>query len=74
MNNDIINKWLETHRLPLQKLAVKHNVSSGEVLEITELYLLINCTTDVMYLYNQLEWYGNNEFQKEISDLVCETF
>ncbi|MBS3197621.1 hypothetical protein GMB70_09355 [Turicibacter sanguinis] len=74
MNNDVINKWLETHRLPLQKLAVKHNVSSGEVLEITELYLLINCTTDVMYLYNQLEWYGNNEFQKEISDLVCETF
>ena len=74
MNNDVINKWLETHRLPLQKLAVKHNVSSGEVLEITELYLLINCTTDVMYLYNQLEWYGNNDFQKEISDLVCETF
>ena len=74
MDNDVINKWLETHRLPLQKLAVKHNVSSGEVLEITELYLLINCTTDVMYLYNQLEWYGNNEFQKEISDLVCETF
>ena len=74
MNNDVINKWLETHRLPLQKLAVKHNVSSGEVLEITELYLLINCTTDVMYLYNQLEWYGNNEFQKEISDLVFETF
>ena len=74
MNNDVINKWLETHRLPLQKLAVKHNVSSGEVLEITELYLLINCTTDVMYLYNQLEWYGKNEFQKEISDLVCETF
>ena len=74
MNKDVINKWLETHRLPLQKLAVKHNVSSGEVLEITELYLLINCTTDVMYLYNQLEWYGNNEFQKEISDLVCETF
>ena len=65
MNNDVINKWLETHRLPLQKLAVKHNVSSGEVLEITELYLLINCTTDVMYLYNQLEWYGNNEFQKK---------
>ena len=74
MNNDVINKWLETHRLPLQKLAVKHNVSSGEVLEITELYLLINCTTDVMYLYNQLEWYGNKELQKEISDLVCKTF
>ena len=37
MNNDVINKWLETHRLPLQKLAVKHNVSSGEVREIAEL-------------------------------------
>ena len=74
MSNDIINDWLETHRLPLQELAVKHNVSSGEVLEITELYLLINCTTDVMYLYNQLEWYGNKELQKEINDLVCKTF
>ncbi|MDO4924699.1 MAG: hypothetical protein Q3980_03420 [Turicibacter sp.] len=74
MNNDIINDWLETYQLPLQELAVKYNVPLGEVVEITELYLLINCIIDVMYLYNQLEWYGNKELQKEISDLVCETF
>lgn len=74
MNNDIINDWLETYQLPLQELAVKYNAPLGEVVEITELYLLINCIIDVMYLYNQLEWYGNKELQKEISDLVCETF
>ena len=65
MNNNIINEWLETHRLPLQELAVKYNVPLAEVMEIAKLYLLINCTTDVMYLYNQLEWYGNKELQKE---------
>lgn len=27
-----------------------------------------------MHLYNQLEWYGNKELQKEISNLVCDTF
>lgn len=74
MNNNIINKWLETHRLPLQELAVKYNIPLGEVVEITELYLVINYTTDVRHLYNQLEWYDNKELQKEISDLVCETF
>lgn len=74
MNNNIINEWLETHRLPLQELAVKYNVPLAEIMEIAKLYLLINCTTDVMYLYNQLEWYGNKELQKEISDLVCATF
>lgn len=74
MNNDIINEWLKTHQLPLQELAVKYTTPLGEVLEITELYLLINCTTDVIHLYNQLEWYGNKELQKEISDLVCDTF
>lgn len=74
MSNNIINEWLETHQLPLQQLAVKYNTSLEEVVEIAELYLLINCTTDVMYLYNQLEWYGNKELQKEISDLVCKTF
>lgn len=74
MHNDIINKWLETHPLPLQELAVKYNVPLEEVVWIAELYLLINCTIDVMYLYSQLEWYGNKELQKEISDLVCETF
>ncbi|WP_268865564.1 hypothetical protein [Turicibacter sanguinis] len=43
-------------------------------MEIAELYLLINCTTDVMYLYVQLECYGNKELQKEISNLACKTF
>ncbi|MFQ6895315.1 MAG: hypothetical protein ACLRSH_00680 [Turicibacter sp.] len=43
-------------------------------MEITELYLLINCTTDVRFLYDQSEWYGHEELQKEISDLVCATF
>lgn len=74
MNNDIINEWLSNYKLPLQELAVKYNVSLGEVVEMTELYLTINCTTDVMYLYAQLECYGNKELQNEISDLICKTF
>lgn len=74
MSNDIINNWLEANQLPLQQLAVKYNAPLGEVMEIAELYLLINCTTDVRYLYDQLEWYGDKELQKEISNLICETF
>lgn len=74
MSNDIINEWLSKHQLPLQELAVKYNTSLGEIVEIAELYLLINCTIDVMYLYDQLEWYDNKKLQKEISDLVCKTF
>ena len=74
MNNDIINDWLSKHQIPLQELAVKYNTPLEEVLEIAELYLLINYTIDVRYLYNQLEWYGNEELQKEISDRVCNTF
>ncbi|MTN45671.1 hypothetical protein GMB51_10960 [Turicibacter sanguinis] len=74
MNNDIINDGLKIHQLPLQELAVKYNVPLGEILEIAELYLLINCSIDVRFLYDQLEWYGNKALQKEISDLVCETF
>ncbi len=70
MNND----WLKTQQLPLQELAIKHNIPLEEVVEIAELYLLINCTLDVMYLYSQLESYGNKKLQKEISDLVCEIF
>lgn len=73
MNSNIINEWLETHQLRPQELAVKHNTPLEKVTEIAKLYLLINCTTDVIYLYNQLEWYGNKELQKEIIDLVCET-
>ena len=74
MNNEIINDWLSKHQLPLQGLAVKYNVPFKKVVEITELYLLINCTTDVTHLYSQLEWYGHEELQKEISYLVCATF
>lgn len=74
MNNDIINEWLKTYQLPLQELAVKCNVPFEEVVEIAELYLLINCTIDARYLYNQLEWYGNKELQNEISNIVCKTF
>lgn len=74
MNNDIINNWLEANQLPLQELALKYNATVGEVVDIAELYLLINCTIDVRYLYNRLEWYGHKELQKEIRDLVCETF
>jgi len=36
--------------LPLQELTIKYNVPLEEIVEITELYLLINCTTDVIYL------------------------
>ena len=74
MSNDIINEWFKTHQLPLQELAVKYNTSIGEVMEIAELYLLINCTIDVIHLYSQLEWYGNKVLGKEISNLVCTTF
>lgn len=74
MNNNIINHWLKTYQLPLQELADKYNTPLGEVVEIAKLYLLINCTTDVRYLYDQLEWYGDKELQKEISNLICETF
>lgn len=74
MSNNIINEWLETHQLPLQELVVKYNVPLEEIVEIAELYLLINCTIDVMYLYAQLKYYGNKELQKEISDLIGETF
>ncbi len=74
MSKDIINEWLMMNQLPLQELAVKYTVHLDEVIEITELYLLINCTTDVMYLYKQLEWYDNKELQKEISDLAYRTF
>lgn len=73
MSNDIIKEWLSKYQLPLQELSVKYNTPLGEVMEITELYLLINCTTDVMHLYSQLEWYGNRSLQQEISDLICAT-
>ncbi len=56
MNNDIINEWLSKHQLPLQELAIKHNVPLGEVVEIMELYLLIKFTIDVVYLYNNLDY------------------
>ena len=73
MNENIINEWLSKSQLPLQELAVKYNTPLGEIVEISELYLLINYTIDVMYLYDQLAWYGNKILQKEISDLVCKT-
>ena len=74
MNNNIINYWVKTHRLPLQELAVKYNVPLGEVLEIAELYLLINCTVDTLHLYNNLERYDNKALKEEISDLVYKIF
>ena len=74
MSNDIINEWLSKYPLPLQELAVKYNVTLGEVVEIAELYLLINCTIHVLHLYSQLKWYDNKELQEELSDLVCVTF
>lgn len=46
---------------PLQELSFKHNVPLEEVMEIAELYLLINCTLDVVYLYDRLECYGNED-------------
>lgn len=74
MNNDIINEWLLEYEIPLQELAIKHNVGLGEVREVAELYLLINSSIDVVYHYKHLERYGNKELQKEISDLICNTF
>lgn len=55
MNNNIINDWLKTNQLQLQELAFKYNTLLEEVIEIAELYLLINCIIDVMHLYSQLE-------------------
>lgn len=74
MNNDIINEWLLKYEIQLQELAVEHNVAYEEVKEIAELYLLINSSIDVVYHYKHLDHYGNKELQKEISDLICDTF
>ncbi|MDE5977128.1 MAG: hypothetical protein K2G70_01500 [Turicibacter sp.] len=67
-------KYLKTYISPLQSLADKYNVSLGEVLEITELYLIINSTWDTLHLYARLNHYDNEELKRAISDFVCETF
>lgn len=74
MTNDMINEWLLKYDIPLHQLALNYTVAFKEVKEMAELYLLINCTTDVFYLYQHLERYGNQELQKAISDLICHTF
>lgn len=61
MNNNIINECLSKFQITLQELAIKYNTPLEEVMEVAELYLLINCTTDVMHLYSQLESYDNKE-------------
>ena len=74
MSKNMINEWLTTNPVPLQELAVKYNVHLDEVIEIVELYVLIDYTIDVLHLYNHLEGYGNKELQEEISNFVCNTF
>ena len=74
MTNDLINEWLLKYDIPLHQLALNYTVAFKEVKVMAELYLLINCTTDVFYLYQHLERYGNQELQKAISDLICHTF
>lgn len=74
MNNDIINEWLSKYKLPLQELAVKYNTHLDEVLEIAELYLIINSTWDTLHLYAHLDHYDNEELKHVISDLICKTF
>lgn len=73
MSKNIINEWLTTNQVPLQELAVKYNVPLEEVMEIAELYLLINYTIDVLHLYKQLECYDNKELKEKIRNLVCDT-
>ena len=55
MNRNIINDWLQTHRLPLQELTIRYNIPLEEVVEIAGFYLLINCTIDIVHLYSQLD-------------------
>lgn len=74
MSKDIINEWLSKYQLPLQELAVKYSTPLGEVLEIAELYLIINSTWDTLHLYRHLNHCYNEELKNAISHFVCETF
>lgn len=73
MNCETINNYLEKYNVPLQNLAHKYNTPLGEVLEIAELYLLINTTWDTLHLYYHLDFYDNDELKNAISEFVCDT-
>ncbi len=74
MNNQNINQYLNKYIFPLQELATKHNTPIGEVLEIAELYLIINSTWDTLHLYRHLDHYNNEELKNAISHFVCDNF
>ncbi len=67
------NDELEKYNVPLQNIAHTYNTTLGEVLEITELYLLINSTWDTLQLYYHLDFYPNDELKNAISEFVCDT-
>lgn len=73
MNCETINNYLEKYNVPLQNLAHKYNTPLPIILEITELYLLINTTWDTLHLYYHLDFYDNDELKNAISEFVCDT-
>ncbi len=73
MNDENINNYFKKYNIPLQNLAHKYNTPLPIILEITELYLLINTTWDTLHLYYHLDFYDNDELKNAISEFVCDT-
>lgn len=73
MNDENINNYFKKYNIPLQNLAHKYNTPLPIILEIAELYLLINTTWDTLHLYYHLDFYDNDELKNAISEFVCET-
>lgn len=74
MNRKTINNYFEKYIIPLQNFADEYNTTLENVLEIAELYLLINSTWDTLCLYHHLNLYDNDELKNAINQFVCETF
>ncbi len=73
MNDETINNYFKKYNIPLQNLAHKYNTPLPIILEIAELYLLINTTWDTLHLYYHLDFYDNDELKNAISEFVCDT-
>ena len=73
MNDETINNYFKKYNIPLQNLAHKYNTPLPIILEIAELYLLINTTWDTLHLYYNLDFYDNDELKNAISEFVCDT-
>ena len=73
MNYENINNYLKKYNIPLQNLAHEYNTPLPEVLDIVELYLLINSTWDTPHLYYHLDFYDNEKLKDAINQFVCKT-